>query len=92
MQPYFTLHSSLTRFNIDVEPLIEQLVERGRMEDTSSSSGSVGGVAAGLEAAITEKQESQAKLAQAELRILQLEDHISSGGGGAPPGGIMSPR
>ena len=27
------------RFNIDVEPLIEQLVERGRMEDGGSSSG-----------------------------------------------------
>merc|ERR1719245_214071 len=55
------------RFNIDVEPLIEQLVERGRMEDGGSSSGSVSGVTAGLEAAITEKQETEAKLAQAEL-------------------------
>merc|ERR1719341_2431983 len=78
------------RFNIDVEPLIEQLVERGRMEDGGSSSGSVGGVTAGLEAAITEKQETEAKLAQAELRIAQLEEHINSGGG-APPSGLMSP-
>merc|ERR1719500_1447635 len=78
------------RFNIDVEPLIEQLVERGKMEDGGSSSGSVGGVTAGLEAAITEKQETEAKLAQAELRIAQLEEHINSGGG-APPSGLMSP-
>merc|ERR1719187_222317 len=78
------------RFNIDVEPLIEQLVERGKMEDGGSSSGSVSGVTAGLEAAITEKQETEAKLAQAELRIAQLEQHINSGGG-APPSGLMSP-
>ena len=66
------------RFNIDVEPLIEQLVERGRMED----GGSIGsGMQAGLEAAITEKQETEAKLAQAELRISQLEEAIKSGGG-----------
>ena len=66
------------RFNIDVEPLIEQLVERGRMED----GGSIGsGMQAGLEAAITEKQETEAKLAQAELRINQLEEAIKSGGG-----------
>ena len=89
-----------------MEPLIEQLVERGKvsisshissshplsqMEDGGSSSGSVGGVTAGLEAAITEKQETEAKLAQAELRIAQLEEHINSGGG-APPSGLMSPR
>lgn len=42
------------RFNIDVEPLIEQLVERGKLEDGVSSSGSMGGMTAGLEAAITE--------------------------------------
>ena len=58
------------------------------MEDGGSSSGSVGGVTAGLEAAITEKQETEAKLVQAELRIAQ---HINSGGG-APPSGLMSPR
>ena len=61
------------------------------MEDGGSSSGSVGGVTAGLEAAITEKQETEAKLVQAELRIAQLEEHINSGGG-APPSGLMSPR
>ena len=66
------------RFQIDVDPLIEQLVERGRLED----GGSVGsGVQAGLEAAITEKQETEAKLVQAEMRIAQLEEAIKSGGG-----------
>merc|ERR1719219_2037373 len=43
------------RFNIDVEPLIEQLVERGRLEDAASIGASMG-MTAGLEAAITEKQ------------------------------------
>lgn len=53
------------RFNIDVDPLIEQLVERGRLEDTGSVGG--GGMTAGLEAAITERQETEAKLAHAEI-------------------------
>jgi hypothetical protein len=36
------------RFNIDVEPLIEQLVERGRMEDGASGNGSMGMTAGNL--------------------------------------------
>ena len=61
-----------------MEPLIEQLVERGRMED----GGSVGsGVQAGLEAAITERQETESKLVKAKVRIAQLEEAIKSGGG-----------
>ena len=40
------------RFNIDVEPLIEQLVERGRMEDGGGAGSSV---QTGLETAITER-------------------------------------
>ena len=67
------------RFNIDVEPLIEQLVERGRLEDTGSVGG--GGMTAGLEAAITERQETEAKLAHAEMRIKQLEEAVKNGGG-----------
>ena len=62
-----------------MEPLIEQLVERGRLEDASG--GSNAGMTAGLEAALTEKQETEAKLAQAELRISQLEAAMQSGGG-----------
>ena len=51
-----------------MEPLIEQLVERGLMED--------GGVQTGLEAAITERQETESKLVKAEVRIAQLEEAI----------------
>merc|ERR1719477_135974 len=68
------------RFNIDVEPLIEQLVERGRLEDAASIGASMG-MTAGLEAAITEKQETEAKLAHAEMRIKQLEEAVKNGGG-----------
>merc|ERR1719233_2509875 len=68
------------RFNIDVEPLIEQLVERGRLEDAASIGASMG-MTAGLEAAITEKQETEAKLAHAEIRIKQLEEAVKNGGG-----------
>merc|ERR1719341_751634 len=57
------------RFEIDVEPLVEQLAERSRLEDGNSTSGSYGeeeeGMAPGLEAAITEKQEMEARLVQA---------------------------
>ena len=66
------------RFNIDVEPLIEQLVERGRMEDGGGAGSSV---QTGLEAAITERQETESKLVKAEVRIAQLEEAIKSGGG-----------
>jgi len=75
------------RFNIDVEPLIEQLVERGRLEDAASIGGSMG-MTAGLEAAITEKQETEAKLVHAEMRIAQLEEAIKSGG--AVPGPLAN--
>jgi len=69
------------RFNIDVEPLIEQLIERGR--DDGSGGGSIN-MNAGLEAALTEKQETEAKLSQAQQRIAQLEEAISSGGAVTP--------
>ena len=61
------------RFNIDVEPLIEQLIDRGR--DDGSGSGSFG-MNAGLEAALTEKQETEAMLLQAQQRIQQLEESL----------------
>ena len=38
-------------------------------------------VQAGLEAAITERQETEAKLVQAEMRIAQLEEAVKNGGG-----------
>merc|ERR1719186_2558769 len=68
------------RFNIDVEPLVEHLVEKGKLEDANSTSGSFS-MAPGLEAAITEKQEMEARLAQAETRIKQLEEMLRSGVG-----------
>ena len=40
-----------------------------------------GGVQTGLEAAITERQETESKLVKAEVRIAQLEEAIKSGGG-----------
>merc|ERR1719315_694727 len=45
------------RFEIDVEPLVEQLLERSRVEDVNSTSSSNCGcgMAPGLEAAVTEK-------------------------------------
>merc|ERR550519_154791 len=93
------------RFNIDVEPLIEQLVERGRLED--SNGGTSAGMTAGLEAALTEKQETEAKLLQAQDHIRKLEEQIRIGGvspsksvlppppamyaGGTPAGGGPGP-
>ena len=56
-----------------MEPLIEQLIDRGR--DDGSGSGSFG-MNAGLEAALTEKQETEAMLLQAQQRIQQLEESL----------------
>merc|ERR1712142_345117 len=69
------------RFEIDVEPLVEQLLERSRIEDgNSTSSSNCGcGMASGLEAAVTEKQELEVRLSQALLRISELENSILNG-------------
>ena len=64
------------RFHIDVEPLIENLVERSRMEDENVSKG----VKKDLEEALTNRQESEAKLVQAESRISQLEEMLRANG------------
>jgi len=79
------------RFNIDVEPLIEQLVERQRLEEQSGGMSAMGGMSAGLEAALTEKQETEAKLAQAEMRIAHLEETIKAGGTLSPVKGAIAP-
>ena len=50
------------RFHIDVEPLIENLVERSKMEDENATKG----VKKELEEALTNRQEAEAKLVQAE--------------------------
>ena len=64
------------RFHIDVEPLIENLVERSRLEDENASKG----VKKELEEALTDRQETEAKLVHAESRISQLEEMLRSGG------------
>ena len=66
-----------TRFHIDVEPLIEQLVEKSSREDEGMNKGMKGE----LEEALTMKQETEAKLFQAQAQIAQLEEALRSGGG-----------
>jgi len=67
------------RFEIDVEPLVEHLTERSKLEDGNSTSGSFV-MAPGLEAAITEKQEMEARLVQALDKIEHLELMLKEGG------------
>ena len=64
------------RFQVDVEPLIEHLVERAHVESESAAKE----VKRELEDALTQKQETEAKLANAEVRISQLEEQLRSGG------------
>merc|ERR1719430_1013511 len=71
------------RFEIDVEPLVEHLTDRSKLEDGNSTTGSFI-MAPGLEAAITEKQEMEARLSQALDRIQQLEHLLKNGGGVIP--------
>jgi len=75
------------RFEIDVEPLVEHLTDRSKLEDGNSTTGSFI-MAPGLEAAITEKQEMEARLTQALDRIQQLE-HLLKNGGGVVPTAIV---
>lgn len=60
------------RFNIDVEPLIEQLIERNRADEERQSEG----VKTELTEALTHKQETEAKLSQAQAHIAQLEEAL----------------
>jgi len=66
---------STRRFEIDVEPLIDHLVERGRIEDINSTRTSLV-LPPSLEAAVTEKQELEAKLSQALMKIEDLENQL----------------
>ncbi len=67
---------SLTkRFQIDVEPLIETLAERSKMDGEVR----LGEINQKLEDALTAKQEYEAKLAHADQRIQQLEQHLAQG-------------
>ena len=68
--------SAYKRFEIDVEPLVEQLVERGKVEDAANATSSSVVLGPSLEAAITEKQEVEARLGQALQRIAELEQQV----------------
>ncbi len=75
------------RFQIDVEPLIEHLVERARAEEERANEG----MKSELEEALTQKQENEARLTQALAQIAQLEEAVRNGGGSpsklpVPPG------
>ncbi len=75
------------RFQIDVEPLIEHLVEKSKEEEERQNKGIKGD----LEEALTMKQETEAKLSHALAQVAQLEEAIRSGGGSpsklpVPPG------
>ena len=64
------------RFQIDVEPLIDHLVERSRSAEESNNQG----MKAELEEALTSKQEMEASLVTAQARITQLEEALRQGG------------
>ena len=71
--------SSYRRFDIDVEPLIDHLVDRGKVEEATNAASTSVILAPSLEAAITEKQELEAQLSQAQARIKELEELVSDG-------------
>lgn len=71
--------SSYRRFEIDVEPLIDHLVDRGKVEEAANAASNSVLLAPSLEAAITEKQELEAQLGQAQARIKELEELCSRG-------------
>ena len=60
------------RFQIDVDPLIDHLVERSRNEDERQSDG----MKSQLDDALTRRQETEAKLVQAEAQIAQLQEVV----------------
>ncbi|XP_076280115.1 diaphanous related formin 1 [Lasioglossum baleicum] len=72
--------SATKRFQIDVQPLIDTLVEKSRAEEERR----LIEVSQKLEEAIASKQEAEAKLQHAENKIKELEQ-----GGGKPTGGSM---
>lgn len=73
--------SATKRFQIDVQPLIDTLVEKSRAEEERR----LVEVTQKLEEAIASKQEAEAKLQHAENKIKELEQ-----GTAARPGGSVS--
>lgn len=65
------------RFNIDVQPLIDGLIEKSRAEEERK----VEELKSKLEAAIAARQE-------AEARAAHLEERLKAGGGPSAPGGV----
>ena len=70
--------SATKRFQIDVQPLIDTLVEKSRAEEERR----LIELSQKLEEAISSKQEAEAKLQHAENKIRELEQ-----GGSRPTGG-----
>ena len=68
---------------VDVEPLIEHLVNKSREEEERQNAGMKGE----LEAALTLKQETEAKLAHAQAEIARLQ----AGGAGSSPSKLAVP-
>ncbi|XP_015602192.1 protein diaphanous isoform X3 [Cephus cinctus] len=79
--------SATKRFQIDVQPLIDTLVEKSKAEDDRR----VAEMTQKLEEAIASKQETEAKLQHAENKIKELEQGTGRSGntpakvGGGPP-------
>lgn len=71
--------SATRRFQIDVQPLIDNLVEKSRAEEERR----LVEISQKLEEAIASRHEAEAKLQHAENKIKELEQ----GTGGARPGG-----
>ena len=64
------------RFQIDVEPLIDQLVRSSKSNDGRNNEG----IQQELEDALTSRQETEAALFTAQSRIAQLEEALRQGG------------
>jgi len=69
--------SATKRFQIDVQPLIDTLVEKSRAEEERR----LVEVTQKLEEAIASKQEAEAKLQHAENKIKELEQGTARAGG-----------
>ncbi|XP_037088136.1 protein diaphanous-like isoform X2 [Pollicipes pollicipes] len=73
------------RFQLDVEPLIETLVERSRKEEERAA----GELNAKMEEMLTSKQETEARLSASERLVAELQARLASGAG--PPGSLVIP-
>ena len=71
----YEIFRATKRFQIDVEPLIEQLVEYSKSGDKANNEG----MKQDLEDALTSKQETEAALITAQARITQLETALRDG-------------